>query len=65
MALSIEEMDMEFAELVPAREVMCQPTCCGGGGYTDNSFFSHDLNGNSVLSGNNVNVLSLGTWQSS
>jgi hypothetical protein len=64
MALSVEEMDMEFAELVPAREVMCHPTCCGGG-YTDNSFLSHDLNGNNVLSGNNVSVLSLGTFQSS
>jgi hypothetical protein len=38
MALSIEEMELEAVELIPAREVMCGG-CGGGGGY------SHDFNG--------------------
>jgi len=39
MALSIEEMELEAVELIPAREVMCGG--CGGGG----SYQSHDFNG--------------------
>jgi hypothetical protein len=40
MALSIEEMEHEAFEFIPAREVMCGG--CGGG----SSFQSHNVDGN-------------------
>ena len=41
MALSIEEMELETVEFIPAREVMCGG-CGGGGSYGG---YSHDFNG--------------------
>lgn len=62
MALSMEQLDTQTVDLLPAREVM---SSCGGGGkwggghesnfhYTDNSFnvgdvLSNNLNGNALV----------------
>jgi hypothetical protein len=68
MALSMEEMELEAVEFIPAREVMCGGYSGGGSSTTINSqSFNHDGNGdgngsvglvNGVLDGdaNNDNV---------
>ena len=48
MALSIEEMQSEFVEAVPAREVMCGG-CGGGYSYSNHQYQS----GNGNFDGNN------------
>ena len=67
MALSQEELELETAEFLPAREVMCQVSGCGwGGGFSHNQVsytsaesngFINVLSGDNILSGNNLSVL--------
>jgi hypothetical protein len=66
MALSNKELELEAAELLPAREVMCQVGGCGwGGGFSHNQLsytsaesngFINVLSGDNVLSGNNLSL---------
>jgi hypothetical protein len=64
MALSHEELELEAAEFLPAREVMCQ-VWGGGSGFSHNQLsftsaesngFINVLSGDNVLSGNNLSV---------
>jgi hypothetical protein len=69
MALSQEELELETAEILPAREVMGQVCGCGCG--WGGSFYSHNqlsytsaesngfinvVSGDNVLSGNNLSL---------
>jgi|HubBroStandDraft_3_1064219.scaffolds.fasta_scaffold1441691_2 hypothetical protein len=69
--VSMRELEMESAELLPSRETLC--ACKGSGhsssfSYTSQSYngdgsFLPILNGANVLDGNNVNILGV-AWQS-
>ncbi len=54
--VSMEELEMESAELLPGRETLCAPRC---GGYSSFSYTSQSYNGNGILNFfNGSNVLS-------
>ena len=63
---TMSELELETAELLPARETLCR-TCYGGVSSQNSAGFVNFLNGDniSVLSGNNVlsgiGVLGTGT----
>jgi len=64
--VSMQELELETAELLPSRETL---HCWHGGGGSSTSVvgsFDHQVNilgGNNVASGNNISILSFGTSQ--
>ena len=62
--VSMQELELETAELLPSRETLhCWR---GGGGTSAVGSFDHQVNvlgGNNVASGNNISILSFGTNQ--
>ena len=66
--VSMRELELESAELLPSRETLCAPRCGGGhsSSYTSITSQSYDgngignfLNGSNFLNNVSVNVLSL------
>ena len=60
--VSMRELEMESAELLPSRETLCAPRCGGGHGSSFTSVTSQSYDGNgilNILNGSNVNVLVL------
>jgi hypothetical protein len=54
--VTMQELELETAELLPARETLCRSSCGGGVSSQNSAGFVNVLNGDniSVLSGNNV-----------
>jgi len=60
--VSMRELELESAELLPSRETLCAPRCGGGHGSSFTSVTSQSYDGNgilNILNGSNVNVLVL------
>ena len=68
-AVSMDELELESAELLPSRETLCKcySPHSAGPSYTDNDFNPQlglvNINQSSVLSNDNVNILGF-AWQS-
>jgi hypothetical protein len=64
LAVSMDELERESAELLPSRETLwCAKGGYSHGGYTDNDFNPQlglvNINQSSVLSGDTINILGL------
>jgi hypothetical protein len=47
--VSMRELEMESAELLPSRETLCAPRCCSHGSSSSFSYTNQSYNGNGIL----------------